>query len=607
MWVLVIIALFSLVTSLILSIVYFRCVRTSDIILVSRVCLPAVNSMSSSSSGKGSDRIPVGSDDGGLSSYITSDEFSGDADADEVMKDTSESDELLTSNTSSEEGDKENTEPVAAVVAPRSRSAERVAGRRVSKPTPGKTKAARRILARIARRKSDRNIRKVSPGSSGEGSTDSSESTSNSDSGSDNSDSDSSALSSDSPSTNKRVKRTKFVRRAAGPARSNSRARAASVDRTKYDALKSEARALRQEVEELKQAATVDGDSLSVAATKLQNAVGRSSRAMDLSKCANKPAVFKGKDDSGSVRDWMAAVLHYMHTAGVPSAMRVAVAVSFLAHDVQRFWFSKSRVLKKEGKKVKEWKVFQRAMYDRYDHSEPEIVARYKLDKLACRHPGSSNVDAYVKQFEQLCTFIPKLSTGERIHRFITGLPVRLADRVRVDPVSCRRWTKFSDLVRYTLNQSTDDTLFANAYNAPGALANVANEIAVNAGMRQSRVQQRRQGGGNGGGGGGKRSYAQALRGQGSGSSGAARRMVEVRNKAGETAQRQKDILNYCFEHRLCHWCYGSGHRASECTQSFKQGYPPNFGAGPSGHGGNGGKHGGGGPGSGPHGRPVKK
>lgn len=316
-------------------------------------------------------------------------------------------------------------------------------------------------------------------------------------------------------------------------------------------------------------------------------------KSLDLSKCAHKPAVFRGKEDSSSVRDWLAAIEHYLQTAGVPQSSLVDIAVSFLAQDAQRFWFYKAKLLRKEGINFRRWRVFVRAMLERYDHAEPEIAARYQLDKLSCRQ-GVTTVDSYVKQFEHLCSFIPKLSTGERIHRFITGLPARLADRVRVDPITCRRWTAFSDLVRYTLSQSADESLVAAAAALPGVVNRAMDRATHLEVVHRSQFEQRqgrrghqsRAAGRDGGGWqvvqqrGGRQqgAYAQAVR-QGYDP---AARFIKVENKDGHVVNRSKAVVNFCMDKRLCRWCYGEGHQAADCQKPLRQGDPPGFGAGPS-------------------------
>ena len=101
----------------------------------------------------------------------------------------------------------------------------------------------------------------------------------------------------------------------------------------------------------------------------------RRKTALDMSKLVNKPACFDGH--SFPFRDWAIEMENYLSAVCYDPCMGVGIATQFLRGDAMKWWSLKSRQLVRAGHFLPlTWIDFQPYLAERFDHKNPELVAR---------------------------------------------------------------------------------------------------------------------------------------------------------------------------------------------------------------------------------------
>jgi hypothetical protein len=256
-----------------------------------------------------------------------------------------------------------------------------------------------------------------------------------------------------------------------------------------------------------------------------------------------KPDTFTGR---GSCRDWLAQVAHYLTTVKVPPRDAVNVAAGFLRDEAQKHWFAVCKQLPLQNLDPRDWETFRRTMLATFDVADPAAVARVQLDVLRQR-VGPGGVEQYVRRFNALCLQIEDMSEGEKIHRFLTGLSESLRERVKLDPVTKRRWTVYAPLASYTVLQGVEDSLAA----VPVPRADLLDGVRAAAGRGAHTHGHRRP----------FHKAAPRLAAVRDGG------VQKVRGKRSDWGfKRSATALAVCRIKGLCLKCFQPGHQASSCS-----------------------------------------
>jgi len=163
-----------------------------------------------------------------------------------------------------------------------------------------------------------------------------------------------------------------------------------------------------------------------------------------------KPAAFEGKvvgvnSNQASVRDWTGAVRRYVECAEFDDDEAVQFAASFLRGQALRTWNLRATQLAAAGTPAT-LEVFFECLEKRFEGANTEAEARTLLDRL--KQLGKfASLSAYIAEFERLCTFIPSMTEGDKVHRFLSGVQNQLVHKhLAVDPNTHTRYTSFADM-----------------------------------------------------------------------------------------------------------------------------------------------------------------
>lgn len=284
-----------------------------------------------------------------------------------------------------------------------------------------------------------------------------------------------------------------------------------------------------------------------------------------------KPRVFDGKNTSvhqgrGSVRDWLASVKRYASSAGFSDAETVSLAASFLQDDAARTWDLRVSVLEKQQISIS-MEDFCACMVQRFEPATAEATARTALDAL--KQKGRHfRLTAYLAEFERLCTYVPDMTAGDKVHRFTAGLVTDAYKRhLAVDPKTHTRYTSFDELrcAAESLAAAAPDLLKA-ADEGFGNLKGLLKGSGVTGWQKA----------------GSKRGSPGTPAAPGAGSSGSSKKpkgsasSLPWEEKKAIMASRSVADQAVCKKRGLCLVCFGKGHRAAECTASkAATGSPP--------------------------------
>lgn len=205
----------------------------------------------------------------------------------------------------------------------------------------------------------------------------------------------------------------------------------------------------------------------------------------------NKPSTFTGVKVTGkpvlSVRDWVMSVRDYTDSLQLShDRLRVAVAESYLGGDAKRDWHTKRRILVEQGTTIT-FDVFTTAVIDSWDPACSDVKARMNLEKLSY----GGNMTQYVSQFDRICSFVPKMTSDERVHKFLFQIQrthPHVAAELQTDPSTKERWADYHDLRKYALHAAATDALPAaglklKTHAPPGKLKRAADRAAEAVGV----------------------------------------------------------------------------------------------------------------------------
>lgn len=290
-------------------------------------------------------------------------------------------------------------------------------------------------------------------------------------------------------------------------------------------------------------------------------AAGAGRRKTDMHKVLNKPASYDGGNDECHVIDWLVAMFHYMLTLGVPVAMYVLTASTYLRGEALRFWTNRVKVL--TVRQSASWDVFKEALLERFDSENTAVSARLKLDRL---EQGGWSMAKFVQRFDHIASYIPDISDADLIHRFLEAVNIECKLPLQNDPSTGVRWIEYAKLRKYALNmypstaamlgsgtrdQKQRKTKKVPRFSRPprADLMQGASQTAGQMAGKPGPGVNRQFGGIN------KHVYSNS------------------RGKSVTRDSRQKQAI---MKAKVCGFCYGSGHEAPNCTsERWTAGMPP--------------------------------
>ena len=147
------------------------------------------------------------------------------------------------------------------------------------------------------------------------------------------------------------------------------------------------------------------------------------------------PAAYDGRERNTPIRNWFPAMEQYFDMINiVADRQRILQATSRLEGAAQTWWFaSRDRLLGGT------WEEFKNEMAKEFQPILPEWDARRRLKKLKQQR----SVQEYTRLFREIILYIPDMSDGEKIDRFVDGLK----DNIKRAIYMGERPTNFRDAV----------------------------------------------------------------------------------------------------------------------------------------------------------------
>ena len=93
------------------------------------------------------------------------------------------------------------------------------------------------------------------------------------------------------------------------------------------------------------------------------------------------------------------------------------------------------------------WKVFKKAMYERFGYKNAEHAARDRLHSLEQRNMSYAQ---YVNAFDDCYAHIPNYDEADKVHRFLRGLRPNLRNRLCINPVTFCNMTILFTILSYS-------------------------------------------------------------------------------------------------------------------------------------------------------------
>jgi uncharacterized membrane protein YgcG len=285
------------------------------------------------------------------------------------------------------------------------------------------------------------------------------------------------------------------------------------------------------------------------------------------------PKFWEGVASDAPIRQWLAAVQHWLHMSRVPASEAVGTAANYLRGKAQAYWFAKVPALRRDGKDPNTWDVFRDAMVEGYGAVDPEHVARSKIDHLR----QTDSVESYVRElqllFADLVTY--PMNEADKVHKLFAGLSPGLAAKTRIDPATRQPWTSFGAAAAFVIQedimfQATKTlTKSANANNHSSPSNHTGrpsgdnhkkrkHEGAYNAGGGKGGKNNKHGKGGKFGNGGGG---SNGNNGGGSGSGGASSSRAGVQ----QPSKAQRDTW---FAEKKCLLCGHPDHKKADCPHN---------------------------------------
>lgn len=295
----------------------------------------------------------------------------------------------------------------------------------------------------------------------------------------------------------------------------------------------------------------------------------------DMARMMNKPPTYDGSPTS-DLRLWLTIMASYLTAQCLGYPFAVQLAVTYLVKDASKFWFTHSGELKRKGADIHNWRVFKRALFERFGCKNAEDAAR---DRLATLEQGSKSYAQYVNAFADCYAHIPKFDEADKIHRFLRGLRPSLCEKLCINPRTSKRWARYQAMVTYGY------TLMHETAAHAGLIKDIA--AAGYTGKRPTTGQSDRQQPS-------KKPRSQGHADSAAGTSGtgltddikpaewadstkAQKTFYVVRGDATIGFTREKAVANFCQNRHYCAHCYQKGHTPNYCRNGKAAGYPPQF------------------------------
>lgn len=288
----------------------------------------------------------------------------------------------------------------------------------------------------------------------------------------------------------------------------------------------------------------------------------------DMHKIINKPVAYDGGNDKCHIVDWLAAMMHYLLVLGVPVALYVTTAASYLKGEALRFWLNRMKALTEQQRTS--WQVFKESLLERFDSENTAASARMKLDRL---QQNRMPMAKFVQRFDNIASYIPDIGDADLIHRFLEAVNPEHKIVLQNDPSSGVRWTEYAKLRKYALNMFPAVAEAGRRQNKPVATNLTKRPFAGAARTDSARTMSELAD-----------FNRKRMRGQETAAAGAQRpqnenRSWDYKNSAGQLVTRNAAQRRAIMAAHVCGFCYKAGHSASDCrAQQPAKGLP----AGPS-------------------------
>eukprot|EP00775_Hariotina_reticulata_P008526 gene8526-8708_t len=156
-----------------------------------------------------------------------------------------------------------------------------------------------------------------------------------------------------------------------------------------------------------------------------------------------KPTSFTGSpaQDKMPVREWLSIVKDYLYSSNIArtDVQRVQFAEGYLKAEARRAWIAFKVGLHKPTDDDSSpyagvtFAAFEKHLLQRRNPTSSEVDARTKLDMLSQAH---LSITTFVNRFEDLCTFLPSMDEGDKVHKFLTKLDVAIQSHCAINPAT---------------------------------------------------------------------------------------------------------------------------------------------------------------------------
>jgi hypothetical protein len=179
-----------------------------------------------------------------------------------------------------------------------------------------------------------------------------------------------------------------------------------------------------------------------------ENAHGAGSTNAHL-KHIKQPAAFSGAKGDEPIRKWLTSMAHFLTITKVPTSEGVGVAVSYLRSVAQSYWFGCQHNIISRREDPTNWDVFRAWMVRGFGATDPELGARYQIERL----PQTGTVEEYARELQTLFAELVAEPMDERsqVLKFHTGLKPAISAQVQVDPVTKQPWATLPEAIEYAI------------------------------------------------------------------------------------------------------------------------------------------------------------
>lgn len=280
-------------------------------------------------------------------------------------------------------------------------------------------------------------------------------------------------------------------------------------------------------------------------------------------KFLNKPPDFDG---TGNFVEWREKMTHFLGVLNMPSSEEVPVATGYLRGGALSWWNTEQKRLESQPR---DWCALLALLNARYDHLNPVIAARTKLETLK---QGSMSLQQYLTEFESCYAHIPNADEDDKIFRFTFHMRSDLQQRFAVNPLTQKRWDSWPALVTY-LSAFLSDAACAEVRRDAPRGANGGGSSSKNGGSNnndnpglRAKGGVRKPGKGSKPGNGNPRGPGKTLT------------TPTTRDMANGQVTRPWNEWGYCLANNLCFGCYKKDtHQVKQCPGPKANGTPPGY------------------------------